>query len=215
MKLSFYNLHDPARENAFTLAELMIALPIGIAAAGAALFLYIFLYRGMYDTTSELQAQSKANAIIEKIARGPMGTFGGIHSVYFNANGTPGNPNPTITTVSTSPTNQTFSFYVQTNYSGFAYISLTNYLDTSVAALYTIGYDTNANMVYYTVNNGSKTSLETLPSNILIGRFMFIQTNSTLPEVQLAFDILIPKSNGTVTSNSYTTLATFRNNPQE
>lgn len=203
------------RDQAFTLVELMIALTVGSVVAGAAVILYLFIYQGMYETSAKLVAQRKADMMVEKITRGPMGCFGGIHSVYYWANGTAGAPNPTITTVSTSPTNQTFSFYVQTNFTGFTYINMTNYLNTAVAARYTIGYNSTNKTVYYTVGSGSQSEMIVgFPDRVTMGRFMFTETG-TNAMVKLTFDLLIQKANRTVLTNTYEANAFYRNNPLE
>ncbi len=201
--------------SAFTLPELMIAMSIGMAVAAAALILNIYIYRGLSDTSSKIQSQRKADMIIEKITRGPMGTFGGIHSVYYNDQGTPGSPNPVIATIATAPTNQTFTFRAQTNFTAFGYISLTNYTDSSMAALYTIGYDTPSKTVYYRVNGGDQIPMVNgFPNTISMGRFMFTEPG-TNAMVKLTFDLLVQKAGGRVLTNTYETTASYRNNPQE
>lgn len=210
--MRFFKLH---RHRAFTLSELMMAISIGTTTAGAAIFLYTLVYRGFLETSSKVQMQRKADVMVEKITRGPMGIFGGIHSVYYNANGTPGSPNPLISTVTTSPTNQTFSFYVQTNFNNFTFICLTNYQNVAVAARYVIGYDSVNKIVYYTVNGEAQNSMiQDFPANVSMGRFMFIETSNAM--VRLQFDLLLLKpSTGAVLTNTYETVAFYRNNPQE
>lgn len=206
---------EPCHREAFTLVELMIALSVGTAVAGASIILYLFVYQGMYEGSAKMVAQRKADMMVEKITRGPMGTFGGIHSVYFKADGTPGSPNPTITTVGTNPTNQTFSFYVQTNFNNFTYICLTNYLNTAVAARYTIGYNPVNKTVYYTVGTGGQTEMIVgFPDRVNMGRFMFTETG-TNGMVRLTFDLLIQKGNRDVLTNTYEASAFYRNNPKE
>ncbi len=192
----------------------MVSLSIGTTVAAASLFLFVYLYRGLYEASAKIQAQQKADTLVQKITRGPMGTFGGIHSVYYNASGYPGSPNPTVTTISTNPTNQTFSFYVQTNFSGFTYVSMANYQNTSVAALYKIGYNPASKTIYYTVNGGTQVPMvNDFPANLSIGRFMFAISGTNL--VNMQFDFLIQKPNGSVLTNTYDATAFYRNNPQQ
>jgi prepilin-type N-terminal cleavage/methylation domain-containing protein len=212
--MSSHLLFKASRKRAMTLIELMFAISIGSVVFTGVLILYILLLRGASDTSAIILTQRKASLLTEKVIRGPMGVFGGMHSVYYNEVGTPGAPNPLIVTLSTNPTNQTFSFYVQTNFNSFTCINLTNYTDPSVAALYKIGYNSTNHAVYYTVNNGPEINLMSgFAPGVDVTRFMFVQ--NTNASVNFEFDLIIPKSNGQILTNSYNSVIAYRNTPQE
>jgi hypothetical protein len=146
---------------------MMFAVGISMAVIAAGMVIFILLYRTSNDASKQIRVQRKADILVERLARGPYGGYGGIRGAYVNSQ-LPGNalPNPvggTVNALAGSNVHQTLSYYAQTNFANFVHLgtpvtSLANFLTqhTTNAGLYTIGYDSTNRWIYYAVNGGSE-----------------------------------------------------------
>jgi Tfp pilus assembly protein PilW len=150
----------------FTLVELMLAVGISMAVIAAGMVIFILLYRTSNDASKQIRVQRKADLLIERLARGPYGGYGGIRGAYVNSQ-LAGNalPNPvggTVNPLVGSNVHQTLTYYAQTNFANYVHLatpvtSLANFLTqhSTNAALYTVGYDSTNRWIYYSVNGGT------------------------------------------------------------
>lgn len=213
-------------ESAFTLVELMVAMLIASILAGLVIFHYIFIYTSMSDTSRELDAQRKARMIIERVLRGPPGGLGGIRSAYYNSSsvGIAGGPNLVINDIPTPgvTTNQTASFYVQRDFTGFNYPGILNYLDPAVTAHCIISMTGNT-VLYQDLGPPAVTTtlVGSLPVGVTITRFAFIPDpmvalgafsfgTQPSPALRFEFDLSVTKANGTVLTKSYSARTYYR-----
>jgi hypothetical protein len=150
----------------FTLVEVMIAVGISMAVIASGMVMFILIYRTSHDASRQIRVQRKADILIERLARGPSGGYGGIRGAYLNTQ-LAGNqlPNPmggTVNSMYGSNVFQTLTYYAQTNFVNFVHLatpttSLANFLsqhDTN-ASLYTIGYDSTNRWVFYSIDNNT------------------------------------------------------------
>jgi hypothetical protein len=129
------------------------------------------LYRASNDASKQIRVQRKADILIERLARGPYGGYGGIRGAYVNTS-LAGNalPNPvggTVNPLSGSNVYHTLQYYAQTNFTDYVTLattvtSLGDFQTQHVpanASLYQIGYDSTNKWIYYTVDGGSETAI--------------------------------------------------------
>jgi hypothetical protein len=166
------NLKRFFSQTSYTLVEMLVATGVAMAVIGAGLVIFIMIYRASNDASKQIRVQRKADILIERLARGPYGGFGGIRGAYLNTS-LAGNtlPNPvggTLNPLSSSNSlHQTLQYYAQTNFTAYVTLgttvtSLANFQTqhaTTNAGLYVIGYDPTNEWVYYKVNNGPDTPI--------------------------------------------------------
>lgn len=155
----------------YTLVEVMVAVGVSMAVMAAGMIMFIMIYRASHDASKQIRVQRKADILIERLSRGPVGGYGGIRGAYVNTS-LAGNslPNPvggTLNPLSGSNSiHHTLQYYAQTNFTsyvtlGTTVISLANFQaqHTTNAALYVIGYDSTNKWVYYSIDGGTPTPI--------------------------------------------------------